>query len=79
MKILARIPTRNGPVDVEVLDIFDGACRKMAVVRALVGEPFQSWSHGGWSCSAVASIPVSMLQPVIVDQPVLVTQEVENG
>lgn len=60
--IIASI-TRNGnSLPVEVVDTFTtGDGRKLAVVRALSGQPFTQWTHGGPSQSDSAYVPVDYL------------------
>ncbi len=70
--IIATFPHRGESLTVEVLDVYDGSNgRKLASVRALSGEPFTCWTHGGWATGSLASVPVFLLREVAatVDLP----------
>ena len=56
-------------IEVEVSATFTtGDGRKLACVHAKEGRPFQEYTHGGWSESANARVPVDRLE--VVDQPI---------
>ena len=80
--IIANIPHNGETITVEVLDVFTtGDGRKLATVRALTGQPFTSWTHGGWAESdtrrvrvdQLANVAISVELPALV--PALVTAE----
>lgn len=63
--ILAQIPQNGTAIQVEVLDAFEGAGgRKVARVRALAGQPFTGWTHGGWCQSDQAVVEAGLLASV---------------
>jgi len=71
MTILASIPHKGNRMTVEILDVWTGGSGvKLATVRALTGQPFQSWTHGGWATSDTANFPAGLLRDVRkVDEP----------
>ena len=64
MTILARFQNRH----VKILDVFTtGDGRKLAIVQALEGQPFTSWTHGGWAASDTTTIRADFLQDVAAE------------
>lgn len=85
MAILASIPYKgNRNMIVEILDVFTGGSGvKLATVRALAGQPFQNWTHGGWCPSDTCNWPAGLLRDVIIhpeqDSGSIPQEAVTNG
>ena len=61
MTIIASIPYKGESLPVTIEDIFTGSNGKTARVRAMAGQPFCSWTHGGWAYSDTLNIRVDLL------------------
>jgi hypothetical protein len=66
--ILAHIPHNGEMLPVEVVEaITTGDGRRLAVVRALAGQPFTGHSFNGGPCdSDTANIPAGLLRDVVM-------------
>jgi len=65
MTILASIPHKGNRMTVEITDVFTGGSGvQLAIVRALAGSPFMSWTNGGWAASDTANFPAGLLRDV---------------
>ena len=63
MTILARFQN----IDVEVLNSWTSSRGKVALVQALSGQPFKSWTHGGWAESDSTTVLADTLKDVRTD------------
>ena len=67
MTILAQIPYMGASLTAQIIDVFTGSNRrKLATVRALAGQPFAAWTHGGWAYSDTNNVRVDLLSGVAV-------------
>lgn len=65
MTILADIPHKGSMIKVEITDTYiNSRGEKMVSVKALKGEPFISWTHGGWAYYNTTEVGVNSLKDV---------------
>lgn len=63
--IIANIPHNGTQLTVEILSVFTtGDGRKLAAVRALAGQPFTTWTHGGPADSSSANVRADRLSDI---------------
>jgi hypothetical protein len=64
MNILAEVVIKGEAVTVEVLDVYHSSRGKVVFVKALTGQPFTAWTHGGWACNETATVFPAQLRNV---------------
>ncbi len=81
MLVIAEIPHKGNKLTVEIVDVWTGGSGvKLATVRAFIGQPFQSWTHGGWCPSDTANFPAGLLRDVRIESDQEATQGADaNG